>query len=50
MQGFEASIVNEICQIFPELDPATGDGYGNSARFSLKAYEAQLLKGWAHAG
>lgn len=49
MHGFEADTVNEICSIFPELDPETGLGYGAAARTSLKAYEAQLLMRPAHA-
>jgi len=42
--SFEAEIVEEICAIFPELDPATGEGYGPAARRMLSAYEARL---WA---
>lgn len=49
MQSFEPQTVNEICQIFPELDPSTGAGYSPSARQSLKGYEAQVLRGWAYA-
>ncbi len=41
--GFERPIIDEICTIFPELDPKTGEGYGPAARRSLKGYEAQLL-------
>lgn len=43
LQSFDAPVVEEICSIFPELDPETGDGYGASARTSLKAFEAQIL-------
>lgn len=43
LSGFEAPVVQELCSLFPELDPKTGLGYGASARTSLKAYEAQLL-------
>jgi len=39
----EQPIVDEICKIFPELDPATGQGYGSSARRTLRKFEAQLL-------
>ncbi|MDJ0825196.1 MAG: choice-of-anchor L domain-containing protein [Rhodobacter sp.] len=40
---FEQEIVDEICAIFPELDPDTGDGYSPAARRTLKAHEAQVL-------
>ncbi|MCF6444744.1 Hint domain-containing protein [Nereida sp. MMG025] len=40
---FEADIIKEICTIFPELDPETGDGYSDAARRMLKSYEGQLL-------
>ncbi|OUS38059.1 2,3,4,5-tetrahydropyridine-2,6-carboxylate N-succinyltransferase [Rhodobacterales bacterium 56_14_T64] len=39
----EQPIVDEICALFPELDPATGAGYGDAARRTLKSYEARLL-------
>ena len=39
----EQPVVEEICTLFPELDPATGDGYGGAARPTLKSYEAKLL-------
>ncbi|MBS8227789.1 Hint domain-containing protein [Vannielia litorea] len=42
--SFEAEIVEEICTLFPELDPATGKGYGPAARRMLAGYEARL---WA---
>lgn len=42
--SFETEIVAEICAIFPELDPATGEGYGPAARRMLSGYEARL---WA---
>ncbi|AXI48628.1 2,3,4,5-tetrahydropyridine-2,6-carboxylate N-succinyltransferase [Sulfitobacter sp. SK012] len=41
--SFEAEVVEEICTIFPELDPVTGTGYPAAARRTLKRYEAQLL-------
>ncbi len=44
--SFEAEIVEEICTIFPELDPQTGEGYGPAARRMLSGYEARL---WASA-
>lgn len=43
LQSFEHDIINEICTLFPEIDPTTGHGYGVAARTSLKGYEAQLL-------
>lgn len=42
-QNFEQSIIQEICTIFPEIDPHTGVGYSSSARRTLRGYEAQLL-------
>ncbi len=39
----EQPVVEEICKIFPELDPLTGEGYSPAARLTLKRYEAQLL-------
>ncbi|NRB16899.1 MAG: Hint domain-containing protein [Rhodobacteraceae bacterium] len=39
----EQPVVDEICALFPELDPATGEGYGGAARPTLKSYEARLL-------
>ena len=41
--SFEAEVLDEICAIFPELDPDTGDGYGPAARRLLRGYEAGLL-------
>ena len=41
--SFETAIVEEICRIFPEIDPETGNGYSPSARRTLKRYEARLL-------
>ncbi|MDJ0630479.1 MAG: choice-of-anchor L domain-containing protein [Rhodobacter sp.] len=40
---FEREIIDEICRIFPDLDPDTGDGYSPAARRTLKAHEAQVL-------
>lgn len=42
-ESFEQDIVDEICALFPEIDPETGDGYSQSARRTLKAYETRLL-------
>lgn len=40
---FEPQAIDEICTIFPELDPYTGKGYGPSARPGLRNFEAQAL-------
>jgi hypothetical protein len=40
---FEQPLIDEICQIFPELDPKTGEGYGTAARRTLRQFEANLL-------
>ena len=42
-RAMERGIVEEICAIFPELDPETGDGYGAAARPTLRHFEARLL-------
>lgn len=42
-KSFEAEIVEEICTLFPEIDPETGAGYSPAARRTLKRYEARLL-------
>lgn len=47
--SFEAEIVEEICAIFPELDPDTGAGYSPAARRTLRKYEAEILKQGAFA-
>ena len=39
----DAEVMAEICTIFPELDPATGAGYGPSRRLTLKPHEAEVL-------
>ena len=41
--SFDQAAVEEICALFPELDSATGGGYGASARPSLRPFEARLL-------
>ncbi|KIC24232.1 MULTISPECIES: Hint domain-containing protein [unclassified Leisingera] len=40
---FEQAVAEEICALFPELDPETGAGYSAAARPALKSYEGQLL-------
>lgn len=42
---FDQPVIDEICTIFPELDPQTGNGYSPAARRTLKRFEAQLLLG-----
>ena len=44
---FEEEAVAEICAIFPEIDPHTGEGYSPAARRILRKYEADLLLGGA---
>ncbi|MCA0870589.1 Hint domain-containing protein [Seohaeicola saemankumensis] len=41
---FEERVLQEICAIFPELDPETGDGYSPAARRTLRGFEAEILK------
>ncbi len=43
-KSFEREIVEEICALFPEIDPETGQGYSPAARRTLKRYEADLLR------
>lgn len=45
MRSFERGIVDEICALFPALDPDTMRGYPAAARRMLKPYEVQLLLG-----
>ncbi|MFN4130501.1 MAG: Hint domain-containing protein, partial [Paracoccaceae bacterium] len=42
-QMFEAGIIEEICTLFPDLNPQTGDGYSPAARRILRPFETQLL-------
>lgn len=46
---FPQADIDEIRRIFPDLDPATGAGYGPAARRLLRRYEAELLLGQARA-
>jgi hypothetical protein len=41
---FERKVIDEICTLFPEIDPETGLGYSPAARRVLKHFEAQLLR------
>ena len=43
-KSFEREVVDEICAIFPEIDPDTGYGYSAAVRRTLKPYEAGLLR------
>lgn len=46
--SLEDEIVEEICSIFPEIDPDTFEGYSPAARRMLKKHEAALLsRKWA---
>lgn len=42
-KSFERDIVEEICAIFPEVNPDTGHGYSPAVRRTLRQYEAQVL-------
>ncbi|PTV96226.1 Hint domain-containing protein [Rhodobacter aestuarii] len=44
MGGMESEAQQEIQTLFPDLDPATGEGYGPAARRMLRSYEAQVLQ------
>ncbi|MEM1386000.1 MAG: choice-of-anchor L domain-containing protein [Pseudomonadota bacterium] len=46
---FEPDVLAEICAIFPELDPDTGEGYSPAARRTLREYEAKVLMSAAKA-
>ncbi len=39
---FAQDTLDEICAIFPEIDPITGHGYSRAARRTLRRYEAGL--------
>ena len=41
--AFQSDVYQEICSIFPEIDPETGLGYGDAGRMMLKGYEAKVL-------
>lgn len=42
--SFDKAVVDEICALFPEIDPETGLGYSPAARRVLKHFEARLLR------
>jgi hypothetical protein len=43
MNEFEEDVREEVLALFPEIDPDSYEGYGPSARRSLKAFEARAL-------
>lgn len=43
-KSFERDVVDEICAIFPEMDPDTGTGYSPAARRTLRKFEADILR------
>lgn len=43
LPGFDPQVQAEIVTLFPRLDPATGAGYGPSARPLLRRFEARTL-------
>ncbi|WP_456386366.1 Hint domain-containing protein [Profundibacter sp.] len=45
--AFEQETIDEICALFPEIDPDTGLGYSPSARRTLRGYEARILTNMA---
>lgn len=43
-KSFERDVIEEICTLFPEIDPDTGLGYSPAARRILRHFEARLLR------
>ncbi|MBK1635677.1 Hint domain-containing protein [Rhodovulum adriaticum] len=43
MAEFDEDVQAEILELFPELDPETWQGYGPSARLSLRGFETRIL-------
>lgn len=41
--SLDNQVLEEICSIFPELDPKTCKGYGPAARKTLRGFEAKTL-------
>lgn len=41
-KSFAPETLAEICALFPELDPETGQGYSPAARRTLRGFEAEL--------
>lgn len=44
VRSFDAEVVDEIVALFPELDPATWEGYSPPARRTLRSFEARVLR------
>lgn len=42
--SMEAAVQAEICALFPEIDPETGEGYAPAARRMLRSFEARVLQ------
>lgn len=42
-RGFSPDVLDEICAIFPELDPENGVGFPAAARRTLRSFEARLI-------
>ncbi len=43
LSGFDEAVRDELCTLFPELDPISGRGYSAAARLSLRSFEAAAL-------
>jgi len=43
-ESFEQAVLDEICTLFPQIDPKPGLGYPPAARRTLKRFEADLLR------
>jgi hypothetical protein len=43
MNEFEEDVREEVLALFPEIDPQSYEGYGPSARLSLKAHETRAI-------
>ena len=43
MESMDAGVRDEVLGLFPEIDPETHEGYGPSARTSLRSFEARAL-------
>ena len=47
--GFDPDVLREICTLFPEFDPITGQGYSPATRQSLKEFEVGVMLGGRRA-
>ncbi len=45
MNDLDAAVQDEVLALFPEIDPATKEGYGPSARLPLRGFEARAMLG-----